>query len=101
MEEQEGDEPLPVARRRAARCKPRCDARIEWLEQRIDMLTELLNTLVTIFGQNAANVAPAIPPRILLANAEGEEVPPPQEGRDATVSEARTNTHARRRRARH
>ena len=100
MEEQEDDEPLLVARRRVARCKPRCDARTEHLEQRIDMLTELVNTLVTTFCQNAAHVAPAIPPGMLLANAEGEEVPPPQEGRDATVSEARTDAHACRRTAR-
>ena len=49
-------------------------------------------------GQNAANVTPAIPLGILLANMEGEEAPPPQEGRDATASEARTETNVRRRR---
>ena len=46
---------------------------MECLEQRIDTLTELVNTLVTGLGQNAANVTPAIPPGIPLANAEGEE----------------------------
>ena len=63
-------------------------------------MTELVNTLVTALGQNAANVTPAIPPRIPLVNAEGEEVPPPQEDRDAMVNEARTNTNVRRRRTR-
>ena len=39
-----------------------------------------------------ANMAPAIPLGIPLTNVEGEEELPPQEGRDATTSEARTNT---------
>ena len=52
------------------------------------MLTELVNTLVTTLGQNAANVAPAILLGIPLANAEGEEIPPPQEGRVVMASEA-------------
>ena len=52
------------------------------------MLTELVNTLVTALGQNAANMAPAIPPGIPLANRESEEVPPPQEAREAMASEA-------------
>ena len=60
------------------------------------MLTELVNTLVIALGQNTTNVTPAIPLGIPLANEEGEEVPPPQEGRDATTSEAQTNTDARR-----
>ena len=59
------------------------------------MLTELVSTLVATLGQNAANVTPAIPPGISLANAEGEEGPPPQEGKDAMASEARTDTDAR------
>ena len=53
---------------------------MEHLEQRIDTLTELVNTLVAALGQNATNVALAIPPRILLANAVGGEVLPPKEG---------------------
>ena len=64
------------------------------------MLIELVNTLVTALGQKAANVTLVIFPGILLANAEGEEVQPPEKGRDATTSEAQTNTSARRRRAR-
>ena len=43
------------------------------------MLTELVNTLVTALGQNAANATSAIPPGIPLANAGGEEGLPPQE----------------------
>ena len=73
--------------------------RTEHLEQRIDMLTELVSTLVVAFDQNATNVAPAISLGILLANAEGGEALPPQEGGNATTSEARTNTSARRRHA--
>ena len=70
---------------------------MERLEQRIDTLTELVNTLVTTLSQNAANVALAIPSGIPLANVEGKEVHL-LKGRDATASEARTDTHARRRR---
>ena len=88
VEEQEGDEPLPMARGRAARRQPRCDARTECLEQRIDTLTELINTLVVALGQNAANMTPVVPLGIPLANVEGEEAPPPQEGKDATASKA-------------
>ena len=51
--------------------------RMESLEQHLDMLTELVNTLVAALGQNAANVSLAIPPRIPLANAEGMEALPP------------------------
>ena len=42
------------------------------------MLTELVSMLVAAMGQNAANVALAIPLGIPLANAEGEEAKPPQ-----------------------
>ena len=73
VEEQEGDEPPPMARIRVARRQPHRETRTECLEQCIDMLIELVNTLVTALGQNAANVTPAIPLRIPLANAEGEE----------------------------
>ena len=97
MEEQEGDEPSSVARRRAVRRQPRCETRTERLKQCIDTLIELVNTLVAALGQNVVNVTPAILPGIPLANAEGEEIPSPQEGRDATTSEARTNTDACRR----
>ena len=48
--EQEGDEPLPVARGRAARRQPRHEMRTEHLEQRIDTLTALVNTLVAALG---------------------------------------------------
>ena len=80
-------------KKKATRLQPRREIRTERLEQCIDTLTELVSTLVAAFGQNTANVAPAILPWIPLANAEGEEAPPPQKGRDATISEARTNTH--------
>ena len=58
-----GDKPPPVAKRRTTRPQPqpRRETRTECLEQRIDTLTELINTLVTALGQNAANVTPAIP----------------------------------------
>ena len=56
--------------------------------------------LVAALGQNATNVALAIPPWILLANTEGEEAQLPQEGRDTTASEAQTDTSVHRRRAR-
>ena len=62
VEEQEGDEPPPVARGRATRRQPRYEARTEHLEQRIDTLTELVNTLVAVLGQNASNMTPAILP---------------------------------------
>ena len=97
VEEQEGDEPPPMARRRAARCQPRHETRTECLEQRIDMLTELVNTLVVALGQNMANVAPTIPSGILFTNAKGKEVPLPQKGWDAMTNEGRTKTHVRRR----
>ena len=77
IEEQEGDEPPRVARRRMTRRQPRCETRTESLEQRIDTLTELVNTLVIALGQNAANVTPAIPPGIPLSNMGGEEGLPP------------------------
>ena len=77
VEEQEGEEPPCVVGRRAVRHQPRCETRTEHLEQRINTLTELVNTLVTALGQNATNVALTIPSGIPLANAEGEEAPPP------------------------
>ena len=49
-EEQEGDEPPPVAGRREMRRQPHRDARMERLEQRIDTLTKLVNTLVAALG---------------------------------------------------
>ena len=83
MEEQEDDELPPLAERRAARCQPLRETRIERLEHHLDMLTELVSTLVAVLGQNAVNVALAIP----LANAEGE---------DATSSKAHTSQRRRR-----
>ena len=77
VEEQEGDELPPLAERRVARSQPRRETRTECLEHRFDTLTELVSILVATLGQNAANVAPAIPPRILIANAEGREAQPP------------------------
>ena len=44
---------------------------MERLKQRLDILTELVSTLVAALGQNTANVAPAIPLGIFLTNAEG------------------------------
>ena len=52
------------------------------------MLMEVVSTLVMALGQNAANVAPAILLGIPLANEEGREAQPPQEGEDAMASEA-------------
>ena len=101
MDEQKGGGPPPVARRRATRHQPRRETRTECLEQRIDILTELVSTLVTALGQNAANAIPAIPPGIPLANAEGEEDSPPQEGGNIADGEAQGDTDARRMRARH
>ena len=103
VKEQEGDEPPLMARRRTTRHQPRRETRIEHLEQRIDKLTELVNTLVTNLGQNAANVTHAIPPGILLANTGGEEDLPSQEGEDVAVGSSQADTdvwrrHARRRR---
>ena len=48
-------------------------------------------------GQNAANATPAIPPRIPLANVEGEEVLPPQEGGEVAVDSTQADTDVRRR----
>ena len=73
---------------------------MECLEQLIDMLTELVNTLVAALGQNVANVTPVIPSRIPPANTEGEEALPPQEGEGARASETRIDTNARQRRPR-
>ena len=88
VEEQKGNKTPPVAWRRPARHQPHRQKKTESLEQLIDTLTKLLNTLVVSLGQNAANVTPAIPPGIPLANAEGEEIPPLQKARDVTASEA-------------
>ena len=99
MKEQEGDEPPPVAERRATRRQPRRETRTEHLEQCIDTLTELVNTLVAALGQNTANVTPAIPLGIPLAKTEGEEVPPSQEGKDVIAFKARTNADTRRKHA--
>ena len=66
MEEQEGDKLPPVTEMRVARRQPCSETRMERLKQRIDMLTELVSTLVVALGQNAANMAPVIPPEILL-----------------------------------
>ena len=100
VEEQRGDEPPPMARRRTTRHQPLCEMRTKHLEQRIDMLTELVNTLVMVLGQNAANATPAILPGIPLANAKGEEGLPLQRGRDIVAGEAQTDIDACRRRAR-
>ena len=64
------------------------------------MLTELVNTLVTVLGQNAANTTPAIPPGIPIANAEGKDGLSPLEGGDVTAGGAQVDTDARRRCAR-
>ena len=55
--------------------------------------------MVTALGQNATNVTPAIPPGIPLANAEGEESLPSQEGEDVAAGETQADTDAHRRRA--
>ena len=101
VEEQEGNEPPPVARRRLERHQPCRETKMEHLEQHIDTLTQLVNTLVAALDQNAANMTPVIPPGIPPANAEGKEAPPPQEGEGATASEARTNNDAHRRHVQH
>ena len=88
MEEQEGDEPPPMARRRTTKHQPHRETRTKHLEQRIDTLTELVNTLVTTLGQNAANATPAIPPGIPLANEGSEEGLPLQEGGDIAAGGA-------------
>ena len=94
MERQEGDEPPLVARRRTQRHQPRRETRTEHLEQCIDTLTEFVNTLVTTLSQNVANATPTIPPGIPLANAEGEEGLPPQEGRDVAAGNVQADTDA-------
>ena len=66
MEEQEGNELPPVVERKVVRHQPRCETSMERLEQRLDTLTELVSTLVAALGQNAANVAFAIPRGSLL-----------------------------------
>ena len=74
-----------MVRRRTTRHQPCREMRTGCLEQCIDALTELVNTLVTALGQNAANATPAILSGIPLANAEGEEGLPPQEDGDVAV----------------
>ena len=81
VEEQQGDELPPVAERKATRCQPRREMRTKCLEHHLDTLTKLVSTLVMTLGQNAVNVASAIPLRIPLANAEPKR-------RDAMASEA-------------
>ena len=49
------------------------------------MLTELVSTLVAALGQNAANVALAIPTGIPFANAEGGEARTPQPARHELI----------------
>ena len=61
MEEQRGYELPSVVERRAMRRQPRCETRMECLEQRINTLTKLVSTLVVALGQNVVNVAPIIP----------------------------------------
>ena len=55
--------------------------------------------LVTTLGQNAANVAPTIPPRILPANTEDGEAQPLQGGGNVMTSKAQTETNHCRMRA--
>ena len=90
VEEQEGDELPTMVEMRAARRQPCREMRTKSFEQRLNTLTELVSTLVVAFGENEANMAPAIPLGIPFAN---------RKGRDATASESRTDTSARRRRA--
>ena len=61
------------------------ETRTRCLEQRIDALIELVNTLVIALGQKADNATPAIPLGIPLANVEGEEGVPPQESGDVAA----------------
>ena len=100
MEEQEDNEPPLMAGTRTTRHQPHRETRTECLEQRIDTLTELVNTLVAGLGQNTANATPTILPGIPLANAEGEEGLPPQEGGNAAIGEAQADIDVRRRHAR-
>ena len=92
MEEQEGDELPPLAERRGARCQPCCEMRMEHLKHCLDTLIELVSTLAATLGQNVANMAPAILPGIPLPNEEDREAQHPQEGEDATTSEAQIET---------
>ena len=89
-----------MVERRAATRQPRYKIRTECFEQHINTLIELVNMLVVALSQNAANMAPTIPPGIPLTNVEGKEALPHQVGRDAMASEAQTNTKAHRRCAR-
>ena len=68
MEEQEGDKLPLVLEKRVARWKPHHETRMKHLDQCLDTLFELFSTLVAALGQNATNVALAIPPRIPFAN---------------------------------
>ena len=100
VEEQEGNKPPSVARRRTTRHQPRRETRTKCLEQRIDTLTDLVNTLVTALGQNATNATPTIPLGIPFANVKGKEGSPPQKGEDVAAGEAQADTDKRQRRAR-
>ena len=100
VEEREGEELPPLTKRRVAKCQPRREMRTKCLEHRLNTLTALGSTLVVALGQNTTNVALAIPLGIPLADAEGEEAQPPQEGGDSITSEAQTKTSQRRRRDR-
>ena len=67
MEEQEGDKLSSFAERKAARRPPHCETRMKILEHYLDMLTELVSTLVTALGQNVANMAlPSLQESFLL-----------------------------------
>ena len=50
-EEQKGNKQPPMARRQMTRRQPRREKRTECLEQRIDTLTELVDTLVTAWAK--------------------------------------------------
>ena len=50
--------------------------RMERLEHDLDMLTELVSTLVTALGENTTNVVLPIPSGIPLAIAEGGKAQP-------------------------
>ena len=77
-----------MAERRAASRQPHYEIRTECFEQHINTLIELFSMLVVALSQNAANMAPTIPPGILLTNVEGKEALAHQVGRDAMASEA-------------
>ena len=74
------------------KCQPHRETRMKCLKHRLNTLTELVSTLVMALGQNATNMAPAIPLGILLTNAKGEEAQPSQVDGDAMASEEQTET---------